>query len=51
MYIFMCGTANPDLALPRIKDFWQPKLIERHHMRRGHVLPHKVPTHVAQLLT
>jgi S-adenosylmethionine decarboxylase len=49
--IYMCGSANPDLALPRIKDFWQPKLIERHHMRRGQVLPHKVPTHVAALLT
>ena len=49
--IFMCGTANPDLALPRIKEFWQPNLVERHHMRRGQVLPHKVPDHVAPMLT
>jgi S-adenosylmethionine decarboxylase len=49
--IFMCGTANPDLALPRIQDFWQPTLMERHHMRRGQVAAHKVPDHVVPLLT
>jgi len=51
IYIFMCGIANPDLALPRIQNFWQPKLVERHHMKRGQVLAHKVPEHVAGLLT
>lgn len=49
--VFMCGTANPDLALPRIQEFWQPTLTERHHMKRGQVQAHKVPQHVAHLLT
>lgn len=49
--IFVCGTAHPELALPRIQEFWQPTLMERHHMKRGQVQPHKVPVHVANLLT
>ena len=49
--VFMCGQAHPDRALPRIKDFWNPKLIERHHMRRGQVTPAKLPVHLASQLT
>jgi S-adenosylmethionine/arginine decarboxylase-like enzyme len=41
--IFMCGSANPSLALKRIKYFWQPKHIDVQTHRRGIVEPHKVP--------
>jgi len=49
--IFMCGAAKPDLALPRITEFWQPDLVERRIMRRGHVAAHKIPEHIAVQLT
>lgn len=49
--IFVCGAARPELALPRITEFWQPDLVERHHMRRGHVREHKLPDYVVPLLT
>lgn len=41
--IFMCGTAHPELALPRIRDFWQPKTLDMHIMKRGQVQAHKIP--------
>lgn len=44
--IFMCGTAHPELALPRIKEFWQPKLVEIQHLRRGQVTATKLPVHL-----
>lgn len=48
--IFMCGSAHPELALPRIKEFWQPKLVEVQHLRRGQVAHDKIPDHLrAQL--
>ncbi len=48
--IFMCGTANPQLALPRIKDFWQPQLIEARTLQRGQVRAHKLPKEIAAQL-
>lgn len=48
--IFMCGTANPQLALPRIKDFWQPQLIEARTLQRGQVRAHKLPKEIAAKL-
>jgi len=41
--IFMCGQADPEMALPRIKDFWKPKTIDFSIMQRGIVKPHKLP--------
>lgn len=49
--LFMCGTAHPELALPRICEFWQPQTVDKKHLRRGQVQAHKVPVHVADLLT
>lgn len=48
--IFMCGTANPELALPRIKAFWQPQLVEVKHLRRGQVTVAKLPVHLQDQL-
>jgi len=49
--IFMCGSARPQLALARIKDFWQPKTIDIQHMKRGTVASHKLPAEIASQLT
>jgi S-adenosylmethionine decarboxylase len=49
--IFMCGTANPELALPRIKEFWQPQLVEVKHLRRGQVTVAKLPVHLQDQLS
>lgn len=35
--IFMCGTANPVLAMPRIKLFWEPAHVDLNIMKRGKV--------------
>lgn len=48
--IFMCGTANPMLALPRIKQFWKPKIIELNDIKRGILDTNKVPAKVAEIL-
>jgi S-adenosylmethionine decarboxylase len=49
--IFMCGSARPELALVRIKEFWQPSLVEINPLKRGKVTAQKLPAHLAQLLT
>ena len=41
--IFMCGSASPSKALPRILDFWQPSHTDIDTIRRGQVAPHKLP--------
>ena len=41
--IFMCGTAHPEKALPRIKDFWKPRCVDYNHLRRGIVSATKLP--------
>lgn len=48
--IFMCGTAHPERAMPRIKEFWKPKMIDYSHMRRGVVTRKKLPSHLADKL-
>lgn len=48
--VFMCGTANPLLALPRIKEFWKPQLIDLSDMKRGILDTKKVPAKVAKML-
>jgi len=45
--IFMCGTAHPERAMPRIRDFWKPKSVDYNHIRRGIVSAHKLPVHLA----
>lgn len=44
--IFMCGSANPSLAMSRIKEFWKPTHIDRSNIRRGCVEEHKLPIHL-----
>lgn len=46
--IFMCGTADPHKAMPRIKQFWQPTHVDYHHMKRGIVTRSKLPVHLQQ---
>jgi S-adenosylmethionine decarboxylase len=41
--IFMCGKANPQDAMPRICQFWQPKCYDIKNLRRGKVTGRKVP--------
>lgn len=41
--IFMCGSANPTLAMHRIKDFWKPTHVDLNNLRRGCVERHKLP--------
>ena len=48
--IFMCGTANPKLAMPRIQDFWKPRLIDVQDLRRGIVQACKLPVRIAHEL-
>jgi S-adenosylmethionine decarboxylase len=49
--IFMCGVAKPELTIPRMKEFWQPKLVEINPLKRGNVTAQKLPPHLAHLLT
>jgi S-adenosylmethionine decarboxylase len=44
--IFMCGTASPQKAMPRITDFWKPQSIDIKTIKRGQVLTHKLPDHL-----
>jgi hypothetical protein len=46
----MCGSANPLLAMPRIKEFWKPQLIDLSDMKRGILDTTKVPARVAKML-
>jgi S-adenosylmethionine decarboxylase len=48
--IFMCGDSDPENAMPRIKEFWQPETVDFSLMRRGIVQPHKLPLDVRQHL-
>lgn len=41
--IFMCGSANPNLAMPNIEEFWKPSHIDIKNIKRGRVEPHKLP--------
>lgn len=41
--IFMCGLANPNLAMPIIEKFWNPSHVDIRNIRRGKVEPHKIP--------
>ena len=35
--IFMCGSANPSIALEFIEQYWKPSHVDRQTLRRGHV--------------
>ena len=48
--IFMCGTANPENALPRIREFWQPRTVDFNSMRRGIVQRHKLTPALRELV-
>jgi len=41
--IFMCGSANPMLAISRIKEFWKPTHVDIQTLQRGKVTEHKLP--------
>ena len=41
--IFMCGSANPMLAMDRIVDFWKPTHTDLSKIKRGQVIDHKLP--------
>lgn len=40
--IFMCGSADPHKALPRILDFWQPTCSDIKTIKRGRVRKNKL---------
>lgn len=40
--IFMCGSADPKNAMPRIKNFWNPTHVDKSNLRRGCVEDHKL---------
>jgi S-adenosylmethionine decarboxylase len=44
--IFMCGKANPELAMPRILDFWKPTSQDITTLKRGIVKQHKLPPYL-----
>jgi len=39
--IFMCGSANPQKAMHRIEQFWQPAHVDVRVIKRGKVQNHK----------
>ncbi len=47
--IFMCGSASPQKAMPRIKDFWDPGYVDVKNIRRGCVAEHKLPRRLTGL--
>lgn len=42
--IFMCGSANPSRAMPRIEEFWTPSHIDMRMIKRGCVSDSKLPS-------
>jgi S-adenosylmethionine decarboxylase len=44
--IFMCGNAKPELAMPRIIEFWKPTHQDVKSFKRGIVEKHKLPEHL-----
>ena len=40
--IFMCGSANPNKAMTRIKNFWRPEHVDLRVLKRGQVEEHKI---------
>lgn len=41
--IFMCGSADPNRAMKRIRQFWEPNYEDVNILRRGVVENHKLP--------
>jgi S-adenosylmethionine decarboxylase len=46
--IFMCGSADPQKAMPKINSFWNPSYADMKNFRRGCVEEHKLPNKFLQ---